>query len=136
MKSKKNWGIYALIVCLLLLIPMSAAFGADLPEIKKRGVLRHLGVQYAEFVVGDGAGLDSELMKLFAAHLGVRYEYVETAWQDVFGDLTGKRVRPKGMDIEILGDVPVRGDIIANGLTILAWRKKILDYSGPNFQLV
>ena len=96
-------------------------------------MLRHLGVPYAEFVVGAGAGLDSELIKLFAAHLGVRYEYVETSWKTVIGDLTGKRVRPKGTDIEVLGDVPVRGDVIANGLTILPWREKVLDFSTPTF---
>ena len=96
-------------------------------------MLRHLGVPYAEFVLGNGAGLDSELIKLFAVHLGVRYEYVETSWNTVIGDLTGKRVRPEGTEIEILDDVPVRGDIIANGLTILPWRKKILDFSTPTF---
>ncbi len=137
MMSKGDWSInackWSLLGCLLLLIPLGTALGADLPEIKKRGVLRHLGVPYAEFVVGAGNGLDSELMKLFAAHLGVRYEYVETSWKSVIGDLTGKRVRPKGTDIEVLGDVPVRGDVIANGLTILPWREKVLDFSTPTF---
>ncbi len=44
MKSKRDWGInvgkWTLVGCLLLLIPLGAAFGADLPEIKKRGLLR------------------------------------------------------------------------------------------------
>ncbi|MBW2168750.1 MAG: transporter substrate-binding domain-containing protein, partial [Deltaproteobacteria bacterium] len=52
---------------------------------------------------------------------------------DVIGDLSGKKVNPRGDGIEILGDVPVKGDIIANGLTILPWRKKIVDYSNPTF---
>jgi ABC-type amino acid transport substrate-binding protein len=137
MMSRRDWrigtGKWSLVGCLLLLITLGTASGADLPEIKKRGVLRHLGVPYAEFIVGAGTGLDSELIKLFAAHLGVRYEYVETSWKAVIGDLTGKRVRPEGTDIEVLGDVPVRGDIIANGLTILPWREKVLDFSIPTF---
>ena len=136
MKLKSDWRII-LVTCawvfgLIVSIPLGA-IGADLPEIQKRGVLRHLGVPYAEFVIGDGMGLDTELVKLFADHLGLRYEYVETSWKTVIQDLTGKRVRPKGADIEFIEDVPVRGDIIANGLTILPWRQKVLDFSMPTF---
>lgn len=137
MKVKSDWGITAgkwfPVVCLLLLIPLGVAIGADLPEIKKRGVLRHLGVPYARFVITAGTGLDSELIQLFAAHLKVRYEYVEASWNTIIEDLTGKRVQPNGEDIEVLDTVPVRGDIIANGLTILPWRKKVLDFSDPTF---
>ena len=99
---------------------------------KKRGSAPS-GVPYAHFVIGAGIGLDSELTKLFADHLKVRYEYVETSWKSVIGDLTGKRVRAKGTDIEVLDHVPVRGDIIASGLTILPWREKVLDFSAPTF---
>jgi len=123
----------ACMIAMLAIIPVGSAFGADLAEIKKRGVLRHLGVPYANFVTGSGDGLDVELVTLFAHHLGVKYEYVKTSWKDVIGDLSGKKVKPRGDDIEILGDVPVKGDIIANGLTILPWRKKIVNYSNPTF---
>lgn len=126
----------AISVCTIItfvIIPMGATFGADLPEIKKRGVLRHLGVPYANFVTGSGDGMDVELVTLFAQSLGVKYEYVKTSWKDVIGDLTGKRVKRKGNNIEILGDVPVKGDIVANGFTILAWRQKIVDFSRPTF---
>ncbi len=34
----------------------------DLDEIKKSGVLRHLGVPYANFVTGSGDGMDVELV--------------------------------------------------------------------------
>ncbi len=105
----------------------------DLEEVKQRGVLRHLGVPYANFVTGAGDGMDVELMKRFAEYLGVRYEYVKTSWKDVIGDLTGKKVKAVGEDIEILGPVPVKGDVIANGFTILAWRQKIVSYSTPTF---
>lgn len=121
-----------LIVALTLMTP-GLSSGADLEEIQKKGVLRHLGVPYANFVTGSGDGLDLELVTLFARHLGVSYEYVKTSWKDVIGDLSGKRVKPRGEGIEIVGDQPVKGDIIANGLTVLPWRKKIVDYSVPTF---
>ena len=136
MNRKK--GLFSVVVwvcCCIMLMGMvvGASAGDDLAEIKERGVLRHLGVPYAKFVTGSGDGLSVELIKLFAQHLGVTYEYVETDWKNVIGDLTGKIVTPKGDDIEILGEVPVRGDVIANGLTLLPWRQKVLDYSDPTF---
>ena len=60
-----------------------------------------------------------ELVQLFAQHLGVKYEYVKTSWEAVIGDLTGGKVKPRGKDVEITGNVPVKGDIVANGFTIL-----------------
>lgn len=124
------------IICtfpILFAISMEIAFGFDLPEIKRRGVLRHIGVPYANFVTGSGDGMDVELIQLFAKHLGVRYEYVQTCWQDVIGDLIGKKVKPNGYDVKVLGKVPVKGDIIANGFTVLPWRQKIVKYSIPTF---
>lgn len=125
--------IFLCITVVLMLTSFDVSAGNDLSEIKARGVLRHLGVPYAKFVTGSGDGLDVELMKRFARHLGVNYTYVETDWRNVIGDLTGKKVRPQGDDIEILGDAVVRGDVIANGLTILPWRRKALDFSDPTF---
>jgi ABC-type amino acid transport substrate-binding protein len=116
-----------------VVITMGFAFGGDLPEIKEKGILRHLGVPYANFVTGSGDGLDVELVKLFAKHLGIRYEYVKTSWGNLIGDISGKKVKPKGEDIEILGDTPIRGDIAANGITVLPWREKIVNYSIPTF---
>jgi len=112
---------------------MGAAWAADLSEIRARGVLRHLGIPYANFVTGSGDGLDVELVKLFAQDLGVRYQYVETSWTTVIGDLTGKKVRPRGDTMEVLEKVPIRGDIVANGFTVLPWRQKVVDYSTPIF---
>ena len=120
-------------VLLLSLAAVHAALAADLKEIKQRGVLRHLGIPYANFVTGSGDGLDVELVRLFAQHLGVKYQYVEASWDSVIGDLTGKKVKSKGDDIEIVGEVPIKGDIIANGFTILPWRQKIVDFSTPTF---
>jgi hypothetical protein len=58
---------------LLMQITLFPVFSAraDLPEIKARGVLRHVGVPYANFVTGTGDGLDVELVTLFAQDLGV-----------------------------------------------------------------
>lgn len=125
--------IRVILALLLSLLLSSSAFAADLKEIKEKGVLRHLGVPYANFVTGSGDGLDVDLMKLFAQDLRVRYHYVQTSWADVLGDLTGKKVRSKGDGVEILGDVPIKGDIVASGLTILAWREQVVEFSTPVF---
>lgn len=115
-----------------LLLCFQSAFAQDLDEVRKRGVLRHLGVPYANFVTGSGDGFDVELMQLFAKELGVRYEYVQTNWNDVIGDLTGKEIRYKP-SVQEVGSRPVRGDVIANGMTILPPRLKLLDFSDPTF---
>lgn len=123
-----------LISCLLVTFMLATqAFCRDLDEIKKQGVLRHLGVPYANFVTGSGDGMDVELVRNFAKRLGVRYEYVKTTWDNVVADLIGKNVKPNGNDVELLDSVPVKGDIVANGFTILNWRQKILDFSTPTF---
>lgn len=126
-------GFWLCVMVMLMIISLGFASGADLSVIKQKGVLRHLGVPYANFVTGSGDGLDVELVQLFAQNIGVTYEYVKTDWKHVIGDLVGKRVKPKEKDVEILGDVPIRGDIIANGFTILPWRHKVVEYSTPTF---
>jgi len=119
-------------LALALVLLTHSAFADDLQDIRARGVLRHLGVPYANFVTGSGDGMDVEIVQLFARHLGVRYEFVPSTWGDVIGDLTGKEIRFKPTPREV-GTRPVRGDIIANGLTILPPRKKLIDYSDPTF---
>jgi ABC-type amino acid transport substrate-binding protein len=121
------------ISCLVASVAAPAFANGDLNEIKARGVLTHLGVPYANFVTGSGDGLDVEVIRLFARHLGVRYEYVETDWKRAFGDLTGVQVKSGSDDIDRAPRVPIRGDLIANGLTKLPWRQKIVDYSDPTF---
>jgi ABC-type amino acid transport substrate-binding protein len=121
------------VAALVVFFSTSLLWAADLQEVKQRGVLRHLGIPYANFVTGSGDGLDVELVKLFARHLGVKYEYVEASWESELGDLTGKRVSCKGNNIEIMGEAPIKGDLIANGFTIIPWREKIVDFSVPTF---
>jgi len=119
-------------LALSLLVATGVAAGG-LQQVKERGVLRHLGIPYANFVTGAGDGMDVELMRAFAADLGVRYEYVKTDWGDVIGDLTGQKVKGKGDDVEVLGTVPIRGDVIANGMTVIPWRAKVVAFADPTF---
>ncbi len=122
-----------IISVLMLLSCRYALAGQDLAEVKASGVLRHLGVPYASFVTGSGDGMDVELMKLFAASLGVKYVYVQSSWKDLIGDLTGRRAKGKGVEVELLDEVPVKGDVISNGFTVLPWREKVVDFSAPTF---
>ena len=133
--DRKILGPFWLITAFCFMV--TTVFAGDLPEIRQRGVLRHLGIPYANFVRVTGVGvdgLDVELMQLFAAHLGVEYEWVPTSWSEVFGDLTGQKVIPDKDDgVVVMGQTAVRGDIIANGLTILNWRRQVVQFSTPTF---
>lgn len=113
----------------------SAVQAQDLADVKASGVLRHLGVPYAHFVTGSekDPGLDVEVMRLFAQHLGVKYEYIKTDWKNVLGDLTGQVLESRPEGLTAVGSKEVKGDLIANGLTVLPPRQKIVDYSNPTF---
>jgi len=118
---------------ILMTVSVGSVDARDLPEIQDAGVLRHLGIPYANFITGSGDGLDADMVALFARRIGVTYEYVESSWRSVIGDLTGMTVTPRGANVEVSGSVPVRGDVIATGFTILPWRQKVIDYSSPLF---
>ncbi|GIU19822.1 ABC transporter substrate-binding protein [Shewanella sp. MBTL60-112-B2] len=112
----------------------------DLAEIKAEGVLRHLGVPYANFVsqYSEGnkithSGLDIELMQNFADYLGVEYEFVPAKWTDVFGKLTGRNGQFINNQVVYGESEPIVGDVIANGLTILDWREELVDFSDDYF---
>ncbi len=85
----------------------SPARAADLDEVKARGVLRHLGVPYANFVSGAGDGMEVELTQAFAKSLGVRYEYVATDWGTAIPDFIGKKLKVAGGKAEVVGDAEV-----------------------------
>ncbi|GLS90904.1 ABC transporter substrate-binding protein [Psychromonas marina] len=113
----------------------------DLAEIKADGVLRHIGVTYANFITQDKqgdktieGGLDVELMQGFAEHIGVQYEYVEATWANVFTLLNGESAHYKNGQV-VIGEFKqaIAGDVIANGATILEWRKQVVDFSDEYF---
>jgi glutamine transport system substrate-binding protein len=110
-----------------------AASAADLPEIKARGELRHLGIRYANFVTGAGDGFDAELAQGFARYIGVKYKLVYSDFYSVIRDLLGKNVVRKGDEVSLEGDFPIKGDMIATGFTVLPWRQQVLLYSDPTF---
>lgn len=127
--------LFGMIAVFCLLV--TSVYAGDLAEIRQRGVLRHLGIPYAHFVRDTAKGLDGldvELMQLFAVYLGVEYQWVPTSWSEVFGDLTGKKVQPnQDSGVKVIGETAIRGDIIANGLTILDWRRQVVQFSNPTF---
>jgi len=123
--------VHLVMACAVFLC--GTALAGDLPEVKKSGVLRHLGIPYANFVTGDGDGMDVELIRLFAKSQGVRYEYVKTSWDTAVADLIGRKVEAKGTTVELLSATPVKGDLIANGFTVLPWRQKVVEFSQSTF---
>jgi ABC-type amino acid transport substrate-binding protein len=120
-------------VAVLLSLSCTPVFADDLADIKARGELRHLGINYANFVTGAGDGFDVELVQGFAKHIGVKYKLVPTDFVSVIRDLLGKDVVRQGDQVNLQGDFPVKGDMIATGFTVLPWREKVLLYSAPTF---
>ena len=115
------------------MLVFGVASATDLADIKARGELRHLGIRYANFVTGAGDGFDVELAQGFAKHIGVKYTLVYTDFYSVVRDLLGKNVQITDGNVELVGDFPIKGDMIATGFTYLPWREKILLWSEPTF---
>lgn len=128
----KRWLTKAALLLALCTLATAATAG-DLDEVKARGVLRHIGIPYANFVSGTGDGMEVELTKLFAKSLGVKYEFVPSDWSTVVQDLVGKKVKVAAGKAELLDEAPVKGDMIANGFTIIPWRKQVVEFSSPTF---
>lgn len=137
LKCIKINGILMVMVIIIMYVGAArTAFTDDLAEVKKRGVLRHLGVTYAHFVRETAYGydgLDVEVMELFAKHLGLKYKLVNATFETLFTDLTGRKFDHKTHTYQLMPTEKIKGDVIANGLTILPWRKKIVNYSHPTF---
>lgn len=125
--------IQSILSALLLLCSTLTVRADDLPDIRARGELRHLGIKYANFVTGAGDGLDVELAQGFAKHIGVKYTLVYSDFYSIIRDLLGKDVTVKDGKAILSGNHPVRGDMIATGFTVLPWRKQVLLYSDPVF---
>lgn len=122
--------VLPLLCCLLFSLGAGAR---DLHEIRAEGVLRHLGIPYANFINGAGGGLDVELIEGFAQFLGVEYAFVPSSWTRVFGDLTGRNAARSDTGVAWLEEARVRGDLIASGMTILDWRRQVVDFGTPTF---
>lgn len=130
-----------LIALLLICFYSSVSTARDLEQIKADGVLRHIGVPYANFITlyteGDRTvvgGLDAELIQGFAQHLGLEYEFIEASWSNAFTLLTGKRASYINNKLQ-RGHIDhgIKGDVIANGATILPWRSGVVDFSFDYF---
>ena len=109
----------AVLILFLAIGNVGSVLAADLPEIKARGELRHLGIRYANFVTGAGDGFDVELIQGFARHIGVKYQLVYSDFYNIIRDLLGKDVVRKGEIVSLTGNFPVKGDQIATGFTVL-----------------
>jgi len=117
---------------LLAWLPLPAR--ADgLADVLAHKELRHLGIPYANFVTGNGDGLDVEIVQGFARQLGVRYTLVTSDFYSITRDLLGHDVTRIGGKITLTGSYPVRGDIIATGFTVLPWRAQVVLFSQPTF---
>lgn len=113
----------ALIFALACSLAGPAAAGPGVDRVKKAGVLRvGSDVTYPPFEVmeaGKPAGFDVDLAREIAKALGVKLEYVNTAWDGIFAALkTGKF------------------DMLLSGITITEERKKSFDlvFSEPYFE--
>ena len=119
--------------CCTLLCLYGTTWAEDLDDILDSGTLKHLGIPYANFVTRDGRGLDVDLMRAFAEHLGVTYQFVESTWQDIIPDLTGITIRVKGDTVTKTGTSAKKGHVISTGFTVLPWRKQIVAFSPQTF---
>lgn len=120
-----------IILCICIastFLPPSVASGVTLEEIRQRGTLKHLGAPYAKFANNDAEGLDCALIKRFAAHLGVSYQYVPTEWPHAIRDLTGHDPNNTTAPAS-----QIKGDLIACGFTMLPHRRKYVIFSPPTF---
>lgn len=131
--AARGWAAVLALVVGLCGACVAPAWSGDLDDVKQRGTLRHLGIPYANFVTGAGDGLDVELMRGFAADLGVKYEFVKEDWGTIFGDLGGRKVKAAGGEVEFGAETPVLGDVAANGITVLPWREKAVTFATPSF---
>ncbi|MBD3219953.1 transporter substrate-binding domain-containing protein [bacterium] len=123
-----------LLICILAPSLAAAAAGdTSLEDVLARGELRHLGIPYANFVTGDGTGLEPEVVRRFAEHLGVRYVFVPSDWATIIPDLVGREVVRDGDRASLGAPHPRRGDLIATGMTVLPWRQQVVAFSRPTF---
>jgi len=139
-KKTKIENFFKVVLCLYISMASSITVARDLDEIQDQGVLRHIGTPYGNFVKSTQEnnsvtwnGLDVELMQGFAAHLGVKYQFVELPWDHLVGGLTGKDIKFSNQNIILGSPRKIQGDLISNGMTTLEWRKQFVDFSDNYF---
>lgn len=127
-----------LLSCLSLFADRVAA--RDLHEVKEAGVLRHIGIPYANFVMispADGklneSGFDVDIIRGFALYLGVEYQFIKGRSDNAYGLLMGQNAEYMDHQIVFGTKQKIQGDLIAGGVTILDWRKNIVDFSDDYF---
>lgn len=130
MKIFRAGFITALFCVVSLFFFSTTGYSVTLAEIRARGELHHLGVPYARFANNNADGLDCMLMRRFAEHLGVRYKFVPTTWDDAIPDLIGIRPSFPERDKPV---TPIRGDLLANGLSMIPERQRHVIFSKPTF---
>ncbi|WP_027177862.1 transporter substrate-binding domain-containing protein [Maridesulfovibrio bastinii] len=135
-----NLKVYKYVTVLFIIISFFSVFPVyadsdahDLDQIISKGEIIHLGIPYANFIKGNGEGLDVELIQGFAEYLGVKYRFVRTSWDKAFTDLTGKTYEINKNTVKVTGDAEIKGDILSTGLTKLGWREKIVNFSSNIF---
>jgi ABC-type amino acid transport substrate-binding protein len=131
-------GIIRVMVLLCIISLPTSVFAQDIEQIKEKGVLRHLGVEYANFVKLEGndiSGMSIEIVRLFAKSIGVQYQFVQSDWNEIIQALIGKEFKIlSDNNVRIMNiQSEVRGDLICTGLTVLPWREKLIAYSEPTF---
>jgi ABC-type amino acid transport substrate-binding protein len=89
--------------------------------LQEEKVLRHLGINYANFVTVNDEGFCVEMIKMFSEYLGIGYELVRSDWDRIILDLTGTAT-----------SLP-KGDLISTGMTVLPSRSAIIDFSDSIF---
>ncbi|OGT89344.1 MAG: hypothetical protein A2298_04840, partial [Gammaproteobacteria bacterium RIFOXYB2_FULL_38_6] len=120
------------------------AVAQDLGEIQNRGVLRHLGAPYGNFIIAPDkkkntnyTGFSVDLVRLYAKSIGVAYEFVEshdvhTMIEDLIGtEFSHQQNAPS--QITYGEKSTPKGDIIETGLTVLDWRMAIINFSDSTF---
>lgn len=140
---KGRIAIEALLV-FLTLIPVLAK-AQDLYEIQNSGVLRHIGAPYGNFIIApdkkksiEYSGFSIDLVRLYAKSIGVNYEFVESAdVHTMLEDLIGTEFsfqQSEPFQIKFGKKFTPKGDVIETGLTILDWRKRIVNFSDSTFR--
>lgn len=127
--------IHLVILMITMVVAAGTALAGDrsLADVLARGELRHLGIRYANFVTGPGEGLEPDVVRGFAERLGVEYVFVESNWAEIIPSVLGREVLRADGGATLGGEHPVRGDMIATGMTVLPWREQVLTFTRPTF---